>query len=110
VECPLLFFGAASEVVRVAAEERSIRFTVAPDIEGLLALHSSLDAAGLGSLADKCLSRAETESFISVPAVTETQRIQPFCDNVQPSNEGEQNPKPIHFKHGILPVTLQCFL
>jgi len=44
------------------------------------------------------------------PAVTETQRIQPFCDDVQPSSEGERNPKPIHFKHGVLPVTLQCFL
>jgi predicted phosphoribosyltransferase len=66
VECPLLFLGAASEVVRVAAEERSVRFTVAPDIEGLLALHPSIDAAVFESLADKCPSRAEAESFISV--------------------------------------------
>jgi hypothetical protein len=63
VECPLLFLVAASEVVRVAAEERSVRFTVAPVIEGLLVLHPTIDAAGFESLADKCPSRAETEKF-----------------------------------------------
>jgi len=45
------------------------------------------------------------------PAVTETsEKIQTVCDDVRPSSEGSEIPKPVHFKHGILPLTLQCFL
>ncbi len=34
VECPLLFFGAGSEFTRAVAE-RSLRFTVTPDVDGI---------------------------------------------------------------------------